>query len=479
MKKINLILKVLLLTCLVFFSSFSLVSCGKKIDGYTMVDGIYKNDNPTAMVLILGKHANAMKIPEDAYKQIEKLLDNTVYGGYVCAVIVDENPTKVEIVEDEEFFIEDARNTTILNKRIDTRKTEIFNALKELTAVADSEEVDLLAAIREAKNVLSSDKVLTAENKKIVIIDTGISTTGDLNFCNMDFLYQKPDIDKIVKQLNDYEGVGVLPDLSGVDVTFIGTVDGLAEVAEPQEAMTTDKKFIRDLWSNVITACQADSVNFESVAGWSVPNEYTEDDESKFKYVSVVSFFHNKVIEFPEISNYDPGNSDLPPTLPEPPIVEIKLESQVIGFEENTATYKNEQNAKNILRPYADELKELFKTYPDEKIWIVGTTAAVTKGSRSGYDLSFQRAETVKNTLEDEFEIPSENLLTIGVGCVFPWWVDEFPNGDFDTNVAQANRAVFLLSDSDSNDYFNKLKTAYNNNELLPESMSRFESIYN
>lgn len=478
MKKTVDILKTLFLICLVLSLGLFLISCGKKPDGYTVVDGVYINDNSTAIVLILGKHANAMEIPEDAYYQIEKLLDNTVYGGYICAIIVDSNPTKIELVENKDFFVEDAKNTDILNKRINTRKAEIVNALNELTTVADSEEVDLLAAIREATNALSNTQAANAKNKMIVIVDTGISTAGDLNFCDMDFLYSKPNINEIVKHLKDYEGIGVLPDLTGVDVTFIGTVDGLAEVAEPQVATTTDKKFIRDLWSSVVTACGASSVSFESAAGWSIPNEYTEDDESKFKYVSVITFFHNRVIELPEIPNYNPNNPDQQPDLPNPPNVEVRLESQTVGFKPDTASYINEQNAKNTLRPYADELKEFFQYYPNEKIWIVGTTAAVTQGARSGYDLSSKRAEAVKSTLVDEFDIPADKLLTIGVGCVFPWWVDEFPNGIYNTNIAQANRAVFLMTNSDTTNYFQELKAAYDNNELLPETMSRFESLY-
>lgn len=472
MKKSNIILKALLLACFMFSFAFFLNSCGTS-------DGVLKNDNSTAMVVILGKHANAMKIPEDVYDQIENMLDNVVYGGYICAIISDASPTKIELVEDKNFFVEDAKNTSILEKRIEDRKTKIIKNLKELTVVADSEEVDLLAAFREAKNVLSSSWGSGAKNKMIVVVDTGISTTGDLNFCDMDFLYNKPEINEIVQQLKDYEGTGVLPDLTGVDITFIGTADGLAEVAVPQEVTTTDKIFIKDLWKNVITACGAENISFESAAGWSVPNEYTEDATSEFKYVSVVPFFHKKVIETSEIPSYDPSTSDQQPILPKPPVVEIKLESQKVGFKPNKAVYNDEQNAKSILHPYAEELKEFFKCFPEEKIWIVGTSAAVVKNDRSGYDLSFQRAETVKDTLVNEFGIPEDKLLTIGVGCVFPWRVDEFPNGNFDTSVAQKNRAVFLLSNSDSTDYFQKLKTAYDNNELLPESMSRFATIYN
>ena len=124
-------LKAMMTVGISVFLSFLLMSCGEKVDGYTVKDGVYKNDNSTAMVLVLGKHANAMEVPEDAYKQIEKRLENAVYGGYICAIIVDADPTKIELVEDD-FFVEDARNVTILKKRIETRKNTIINMIKEI-----------------------------------------------------------------------------------------------------------------------------------------------------------------------------------------------------------------------------------------------------------------------------------------------------------------------------------------------------------
>ena len=86
--------------------------------------------------------------------------------------------------------------------------------------------------------------------------------------------------------------------------------------------------------------------------------------------------------------------------------------------------------------------------------------------------MSLQLAETVKNTLI-EFGIPEKNLVTLGLGAKFPWAVNEHPNGTFDTVVAQANRAVWLLTAREDNDLFGELMAAYDSGSLLPEAASR------
>ena len=455
----------------------SLSACGGEApEGYTSVDSTYHNEESTAIVVILGNHANAMKIPPDAYDALKASLGDVVYGGYICAVVADGTPTKQEIIDDEGFFEEDARNPVTLEKRINERTTKVVNALKDLDASADSPEVDLLGAIREAKSVLSSSRVNGIKNKEIFIIDTGVSTAGDLNLVNMDFLTGKPDVQDVIERLRNYEGVGVLPDLTGISITFCGTADGLAEVALPQQMSTTDKRYIKEFWAEVVTACGASQVQFENVAGWDTPNFYTEDSDSKFPYVSVVTFSHEAVIDFSDLIKIDTSNPDTQPNLPAPPVVEIKLPSETVGFQPDGAEYLNNTSATNVLRPYAEELKRFFEYYPDEKIWIVGTTAAVQQGADGSIELSLQRAETVKNTLID-LGIPKKNLVTLGLGAKFPWAVDEHSSGTFDTVVAQANRAVWILTAREDNELYKKLMDAYESSSLLPEAMSRINTL--
>lgn len=474
MKRTYSMLKILVIFFVLFSAIFTLSACGSK-EGYSKKGDIYKNNNPTALVVILGNHANAMAIPKDAYKALEKYVDDAVYGGYVCAIVADATPTKYELLSKDDFFVEDAKNNSVLDKRIEERKKEIMNCFKEMVVPADSPEVDLLGALREAKNVLDNSQFESIEDKRICIIDTGISTTGDLSFTDMDFIYNKPEIEEIIKQLKDYEGVGVLPDLKGIKVTFVGTSEGLAEVAYPQELETTDKQFIKDLWKEIIEECGT-KAEFESAAGWDTPNVYTEDENSKFPYVSVITFSHEKVIVMPEISKADPNSPDAAPNLPDPPQIETKLESETIGFQPDSSNYLNEDHAITILRPFAEELKAYLSYYPDDKIWLVGTSAAVEKDSDGSIELSLSRAEEVRKTLVTEFNIPQENLLTIGVAAKFPWFVDEWPNGEFDTGVAQANRAVWVMNES--SEQFKKLKSANDKGELLAEVSERFSLLY-
>lgn len=478
MKKKDRFLRTLLICG--FFATISVLfsACSGKVpEAYTMIDGCAKVDDPVALVVILGNHANAMAIPPDAYNIVERSLDKVVYGGYICAVIADATPTKIELVDDDDFFQENARNGRTLSSTIDKRKNQIIKKLENLDVYADSPETDLLAAIREAKNALSTSRLDGIADKRIFIIDTGISTTGDLNFVDMDFMKGLPDIEDIIEQLQHYEGLGVLPDLTGITVTFVGTGDGLAEVAAPQKASTVDKKFIKNLWAEVVRACGAADTRFETVAGWDTPNIYTEDVSSKFPYVSVITFVHEKVIDFSNLLNIDPNSPDNPPKLPDPPVVEIKLPSETIGFKPDYALYLNEQNAKNILQPFAEELKEFFQYYPDEKIWIIGTTSAVYQGAPGSIELSLARAELVRTTLVTEFDIPERNLATIGLGARFPWFVDEYPNGSYDTTIAQQNRAVWLITAREDNDLFRQLKGAYQRGELLPEAAAQFTAL--
>jgi Outer membrane protein and related peptidoglycan-associated (lipo)proteins len=158
--------------------------------------------------------------------------------------------------------------------------------------------------------------------------------------------------------------------------------------------------------------------------------------------------------------------------MPTPPSISLKLESAMIGFKPDTADYQNGVAAKEMLQPYAADIDDYFEIYPDENIWIIGTTAAVQKGADGSVDLSLRRAEAVKETLI-EFGVSKEKLITIGLGAKFPWSVDEFPEGHFDTKVAQANHAVWVLNTSDENEEFNMLKSAYENGALLPAAMDR------
>lgn len=474
MEKIHISARIKCLITTLFFLLL-LVACtseSDEVEGYTYdKDKNLIDDSPVAMVIVMGKHANAMAIPDDAYYYIKESTDHVVYGGYACAIVVDSTPTKIELVE-ENFFEQNAHNPKKLKEFIEERKGKLIEKLKEVNA-ADSPEVDLLAAIREAASALSSTRANKIPNKQIVIIDTGICTSGDLSLIGKNLLNGFPDIEEIINQLRAYEGVGVLPDLTGITVIFIGTEDCLAEVASPQSVLVSDKRNIKNLWEAVVRACGADDVQFVSAAGWDTPNVYTEDDESKFPYVSCVAFHHENVIDFPDPVPYTPSNPDSPPDMPEPPSIEIEIPSSEIGFKPNEAIPQQEESFDEKIQSYEKDINKYLDIYPNEKILVVGTSATTKKDGEGSVDLSLRRAEAVKKKLV-ECGVPEDKLVTIGLGAKFPWAVDAFPNGSFETEIAQKNRAVWLLNISAENEKFNMIKSAYEEGTLLPAARERF-----
>ncbi|MCL2253678.1 MAG: hypothetical protein FWC09_04465, partial [Lachnospiraceae bacterium] len=436
----------------------------------------FMNDDPMAVIIVIGRHANAMGIPNDAYNTIESYLERAVYGGYIGIVVSDGAPSKIDLIE-HEFFIENARNTSVLRNTIQSRTKNVSELIKDSNISAKYPENDLLAALREAKNALSASSVRSITNKHIVIIDTGISTSGDLNLMSMDLSKAKPNIETIINPLKDYEGVGVLPDLAGINITFIGTEDGLAEVAEPQLLNTADKKFIRDLWSQLVIFSGAETVLFESVAGWNKPNHYSEDELSLFPFVSAVTFSNDPIIVIPPRIDYIPSGPDPEPKLPSPPIVDIRLGSEMIGFQAGKAEFLEPENAMHILRPYANALKIYLDTFPAEKIWLIGTTATTNKGGDGDIDLGLRRSEKVKDALENEFGIDGERLNIVGLGAVFPWHVNEFSKGSFDTEIAQENRAVWILNSTEANEKFIMLMSDYKKSLLLPDAINQIRNL--
>jgi len=461
---------------MIIVALFALSGCDRSPEGYARVDGVFVNENPIAVAIILGRHANAMAVPDSAYAAIAPYLQRAVYGGYVSLIILDGTPTTVDIVPSN-FFEETARNTTVLNNTINSRTTQLLDAISDPSISARRSGVDLLAAMREARNVLTSVAVEGIEEKHIIVVSTGISTTGDLDLRTINFAGMHPPVDSIVERLTHAHGVGVLPDLTGINVTFIGANDGMAAVAPMQEARTIDNIFLGNLWRGIVTAAGADSVNFENASGWNVPNIWIDDIATQFPFVPMVAFANEPTINLSDIFGFDPAAGMAPPYLPPPPAIEIRLGTEVLSFIPDEADFYYEEVAIRALEEYANLLETFFYFYPDERIWVVGTTATSTQGGAGNFDLGVRRAERVRDVLVTEFDIPYDRLLTISLGARFPWIVDAFPNGVYDSPTSQPNRAVWLLTDNEDTEKLNALREADRRGELLPESSARLNAL--
>ena len=129
----------------------------------------------------------------------------------------------------------------------------------------------------------------------------------------------------------------------------------------------------------------------------------------------------------------------------------FELNSTQVMFVANEATFIDEAAAEEALKPVA----EAILAHPEASILIAGTTA--TNGTQEGaVDLSNQRAEAVKALLVSAFDVPEEQLQTIGLGYEddpFVRGVDRIPEGDVNGQLVESeaakNRRVIVLDMND------------------------------
>ncbi len=125
----------------------------------------------------------------------------------------------------------------------------------------------------------------------------------------------------------------------------------------------------------------------------------------------------------------------------------FSLDETQIMFVSNKAIFVDEEAAKAALAPVA----EVILAHPDHPILLAGTTA--TDGEQeSCVRLSSQRAEAVKNLLVSAYDVPADQLLTVGLGYAadpFPRGQDRDSKGNFVESEAVKNRRVVVLDAND------------------------------
>jgi len=393
----------------------------------------YNPKKVNALVFVLGRHANANAFSDIYYKEIEKHIKNTVYGGYIGIVISDGN---TRVVERYDYFKTNATNNRTFNEKVNEYSRVVSSYIMNENIRAENPENDLLKAITEARRLLNvfqdiaKDEGKIIKNQQIVIMDTGIITTGDMNFLKL-------GIDSVLfgtmssEQLNKYtqeiaellEINKLLPNLNGVDVVFIG----LGDVASPQENLNNPvKNGIENIWRAIFEKCNVSSIDIKDYPKGNRANEYNSDN-SGFPYVTPIKF-EQSIIN---------------------PIITIYTDQ--VSFIANQADFLNPENAEILLSRYADYLNRYLRQKPDVNIYVVGSMARANIQRNYSTDLSTRRAITVRDTLV-KFGVPEGKMLAFGLGEFFPNRDDEFPNGLFIEEIARNNRKVVLIPSDFTNE---------------------------
>ena len=253
----------------------------------------------------------------------------------------------------------------------------------------------------EALNLAADHIRANGGTGTIVMIDSGLQTTGALDYTTDGMLAATPaDVAASLQQKNQ------LPDLQGITVIMVG----VGSTAAPQDSLDTATRHnVQEQWRAIATAAGATCVDVDT----------TPSTNAAAAGLPAVT-----PIAVPEVES-------VIPTAAEP----TKLALQ---FQSNSDQFVDPAAANASLAPIAAWLSS-----SGTKVLLTGTTA--TDGTEDGrIALSTSRAEAVKAALVEQ-GANAEQIQTTGVGTNDPSHVDDLgPNGELLPGPAAQNRLVIV-----------------------------------
>ncbi len=386
---------------------------GCNSNGGSKTEGIC-GEEPTAVCIVVGKHANA---PEISTTRFYDLVYEAAYTyGSVSAVSVEGEPKMLcdYKVNPPKKHVDSAKRRQIAADNAQAILAEIANA------EASTPEADTLTALSMSSDILKSK---TESVKLLCIDDSFLSTAGLLNFAASNLMEQEPSV--IVEQLNARFAI---PDLSGVDVTVLG----MAQTCGSQGQLPSEYRHkLEAIWTAVFDAADCDNLSFDCT-----PLGDTEPENAL--HVSTVTVITD-VLTF--IAPED-VKADEPAPASEKQIPEVvRIDETTIKFVGNSDAFVDSKLAVQALEPIA----RLLHDNPDVNVVLAGSTASV---GGDGIDLSLMRAEAVKGLLVSA-GVNESQIRCVGLGradhCLR---VDDLdPNGNLIEDLAKLNRAVFLFAE--------------------------------
>lgn len=383
-----------------------IISIVASITGCSGVGTVASAQTPNSLGIVLGIHDNFCAIPAETLNQP---IYDCAYSYGSCSTVISEGMPSISanyVIKKPHANINDAKRRQLA----DQYSAEILTGISSLKAT--SPEVDTLKAITTAANSLNSTTVECS--KKLIIIDSGLSTTGLINFADTNIIDNSPEY--IIEQLQDFHA---LPDLQGVNVTWIG----LGQTAGDQTEISASYKYkLQTLWDAILTASGA-NVSFVSKE---LPKEIVSND---LPHVSVVPIVEDCLAldsnHVPETVKFDENSS--------------------VKFNGDQATFVDTAAAEKELKPIADYL-----VTTGENMYIVGMTA--THGDPiQRKQLSLARSEACKQVLVN-YGVSPDKLIAVGLG--FDDNVlrvkDTDTSGNLIEEQAKINRAVYFIKPTSS-----------------------------
>ncbi len=343
---------------------------------------------PGALAVIVGAHSNM--VAPSLLDTVKTEIDTAAELGSPATIIVDDGsptasaPVSLKTANDNPLYQQDQIN----------QLTNLINQTR-----ADNPEVDLLAAID-----LAARSVTDATGPKtIVVIDSGLQTTGALRFQDQDGALLNANPDEVVDLLRRTQQ---LPNLTGMRVVF----NGLGDTAAPQQPLPVPARAaLVALWTKIVESAGG-TVEVKQAP---LPSTRTMDG---LPPVTIVPVAVKSIGPLPSVT---------------------VLRDGTVGFVPDQAVFRDPGQARAVLADYAREIAN------GRRAMLTGTTASAGT-SEYRLRLSQERANAVRDLLVS-LGAPADRIGTQGLGSDFPGYVkDQDAQGNLDPIPAAQNRQVII-----------------------------------
>jgi len=201
------------------------------------------HEQPCSTVFILGPGMNSRTINFDDNPELSARIDRVVNTyGFAAIVVADGNPASQTRVFDFSVFRPSAAERIIEDDAIKETlvrvRSHFFDEMKN--AHSQAPERDLVEALSIAARILSSRP--SDEIREIVVLSTGLSTAGFLNFTD-DNAWLYSDAIEIIDTM---QSNGSLPNLNGITVSWFQMHDVCG--VEQEVIPGTQRQNLEEIW---------------------------------------------------------------------------------------------------------------------------------------------------------------------------------------------------------------------------------------
>lgn len=394
---------ILTIICLAV-SAVGLTGCGSQTS-------VAEEGGMNAVCYAIAPTANSQGLNMSSPLVQDTIYDTILNYGYVSVVVVD---GESEMVAADSYDIDAQYKKASKDKLKTDARAKATNLITYMEGqVANDAQVDYLEGLRMAVRSLSS--LEGYDSKTIVVIGTGLSTQGTLNFQN-NLLSVEPEA-----VLDQLEEKNEIPDFTGITVVW----QQMGDVALPQQDLSqTQRKRLQEIWGGIV----------ERGGGTFVYNDIMAnpvDTEATYPAVDTVELPAETPVDF-NAAMFDTGDERF---LEEP----VMLTEEQVSFVPDKATYLDEDEAVATIQPIADYLLE----HEQITVLLAGTTAG-DEDSDYTMTLSQKRADAVRSTLV-QLGVDESRIVTMGLGSSDPWHVY---GAGYEDSIASGNRKVVLLDAS-------------------------------